>query len=402
MNYERNVAQISDDMVNNMKLSLVIEYCYGIIRYRVIGRSLTPINLRMKIIAVIITLLWISIATIVCIVPKVKVLVNERDVLGNLIFTLHWIAAVLQFALTNFAVIFFHAQDNQKVLEILANIDISLHVRMNDSFYKNSSSECKKLFVIFILFCILMATVTILLQGQIDILFSAIYFARKIEIILFCEMMFFLRQRLELMKKYFIKFISDRNQRMTYATTMLKKDKSDKCYNFIGQVSDRNNKILDLASAFINVGEAFKMINDIYNLIILMAIVSAFVFILIVFWSSLSLVKIKNNDKFLLNLLTTTYWNIGEVSSIIFISYYCEKVLEAREEIKTSLKNMVIYHDLPKNMRQQTKMFIELTEIWEMDFNVFEMFEVNKKLVLKFISICTSYVIVLIQISGLL
>ncbi|XP_068617425.1 uncharacterized protein [Battus philenor] len=404
MNDRRNsVADISDRIVNTMKPSLVIEYCYGIFRYRINGGSLTPIDFRMKIIAVIITSLWILVAYLFAIMPTVKILFNKTVVAETVIFALHWITAVLHFALTNFTTLFLRAKDNQKLIEIFAKIDILLHANMNDGFYEASCGECKKIFFVFIIFCISIITVNFSLEGHIntmDILYIFIYFKTKIEIVLFCEIMFFLRHRMLLIKGYLTKFISGRKQRVSYACRKSINDtRRDKYFNFIGQVSDRNKKILDLASAFNNAGEAFKMINAIYNYIVLMMIISAFVFILTVFWFCLSLIK--SNNQVIVTLLKTVFWSIAELCSIIIISYYCEKLLEVKEEINMILNN-IICDEITKNMRKQTKVFIELTEIWSMDFNISDMFLVNKKLVLKFISISTSCLIVLIQISHLL
>ncbi|XP_068617342.1 uncharacterized protein [Battus philenor] len=406
MNNKRNAfIRISDRIVNSMKPSLFIEYCYGIFRYRINGRSLTPIDLRMKIIAVIIVTLWISAVCIIGILPIVKVMLIETFLIENVIYILHWIIAGLHMVCTNLTVIFFNAEDNQRAMKIFADIDISLHASINDGFYKTLGSECKKLTMLYIIFCITLVTVTYTLEGSIDVsnvLFSFTYFEKKLEILLFCEMTFFLRHRMLLIKGYLTKFISGRNQRVSYACRKLINDtRRDKYFNLIGQVSDRNKKILDLASAFINAGEAFKIINDLYNFIILMTIFSAFVFILSVFWSGLNFLKTKNNGQVVVTLSTMVFWSIAELCSVVFISYYCEKVLKEREEIKIILKNIIIYDDLPKNMRKQAKVFIELTEIWPMTFHVFNMFQVNNKLVLKFISICTTYLIVVIQVFDL-
>ncbi|XP_068617423.1 uncharacterized protein [Battus philenor] len=257
-----------------MKPSLFVEYFYGIFRYRINGRSLTPIDFRMKIIAAIITSSWISMDYIIGIMPKVIVLLSEPLETWKVSHILPWIVAGIHIAVTNFTVIFFRAQDNQKVIEMFAKIDISLHASMNDRFYKTSRDECIKLIIIYVLFCISIITVSYSIDVFLDktvIMYCLIYFARKIEIVLFCEMMFFLRQRLLLVRDYLIKFISDRNQPMGYISKkLMNSTKVDNGFNFIGRLSDRNNKIIDLASAFNNIGETFKIINNIYNIIILM------------------------------------------------------------------------------------------------------------------------------------
>ncbi|XP_068617426.1 uncharacterized protein [Battus philenor] len=235
------------------------------------------------------------------------------------------------------------------------------------------------------------------------VIFLVAYLERKIEIIVFAEIMYFLRQRLLLIKEYFITFLSYRNKEMSYTSRkLINNAKRDKCINFIGRVSDRNKKILDLATAYDNAGQAFKLINDIYNFIILLMIISAFLVILSIFYTSLSFLKVISSDKIAINLITTFFWIAVELGSIIFVSYYCEKVLKAREEIKVILNNIIIYDDLPKHMRRQTKVFIELIETWPMEFHVSNMFQIDKKIVLKFISICTSYLIIFIQISGVI
>ncbi|XP_068617310.1 uncharacterized protein [Battus philenor] len=400
------VAQISNRIVNSMKPSLFVEYCYGIFRYRINGQSLKPIDLRMKIIAFIITSLWISIAYIVCVIPKVKILFGDRVVLVNVVYALPWVVIGFHYAGTNFAMMIFHTENNKKLLEIFAKIDISLQANVNDQFYKTSRFECKKLIIIYIFFCVAMVTLNYFYKVEIDItdlLFMLIYFERKIELVVFFEIMFFLRQRLLLIRNYFIKFLSDRNHQISYTSkTIMKNVKLDKHVNFIGRLYDGNNKILDLATAYNNLGEAYALINNIYNMLIIMTIVSAFIFILAVFWTSLNFLKIKRNVQIVRMLLKAVVWSIAELCSIVIISYYCAKVLEAKKEIQSVLNNLLIHGNLPKNIRQQAKVFVELTEIWPMTFYVSNMFQVNKKLVLKFISICTSYLIVVIQFNDLI
>ncbi|XP_068617469.1 uncharacterized protein [Battus philenor] len=222
-----------------------------------------------------------------------------------------------------------------------------------------------------------------------------IYFGQKVQLLLFCLILFMIWQRLKLIQNYLIKFLCDQHPNYILRSRM-KSMKVQETVNFIGRVSASNNKIRDLASIYCSIGEVYRVINTVYNFIITMTIISSFIFIISTFNTSLSFIKSENDINIFLKIIG---WSFVEVLYIVTLSLYCERILKEKEKLKRLLYK-ILNCNLSRNMHCQTKVFIELIDVWPLTFSVYDMFEINLKMILKFISISTSYLIVVIQINN--
>lgn len=77
----------------------------------------------------------------------------------------------------------------------------------------------------------------------------------------------------------------------------------------------------------------------------------------------------------------------------------CENFLSTRDHTKVLVNELVMDYKLPASARAQAKVFMELIDIWPLRIYVYDMFSVDITLMLKFISISTTYLIIIIQIS---
>nr|WCC58012.1 gustatory receptor 27 [Papilio xuthus] len=401
MKHKINLEEISKKIINCIKPLLIIEYFYGIFRYRLNKSILSPIDRRMKIFSIIITIIWVTSINCICIIPKLIILFQNRINVSKLIHELPWLVCCGHYALSNIMMIFWQSDSNLKVLENLTKIDIKLHVCMNKNFYQKSQNECKKLIIGFFLNCILMISTVYIYEENINykfITYLFVYFERKLGIIVLCEFLHLIRHRILLIKNYLLKFIiSQKLQNITYKS-LLKNEFEDNI-NFIGTASMTNNKITDLANLYKDMGDTCYIINNIFNFFIIASVISTFVFIISFFWATLKFLKVTGVEKTTITMVKIIAWSFIELLSIFIISYYCEKIVEVKEEIKVLLNKIMIDEKLPKRMRDQAKVFVEITDIWPMSFHAYNMFEINKNLILKFIGICTSYLIVVIQID---
>nr|WCC57789.1 gustatory receptor 27 [Papilio glaucus] len=398
-----NLEGISKKIRNCMKPSLVVEYCYGIFRYRINGSPLSPIDRRMKILGIIITMLWIFSINYVCILPKIINIFNEKLNMGKFVREMPWLVCCFHYVASNMLLILWQSENNLKVMETFSNIDVALHASMNNKFYMTSQKECKKMIIMYFIFCI---TMVISIYGCEEenciklFLYLFLYYERNIEIVVLCEFLHHLIHRLLLIKNYFKKFMASVNQRQnrTYRC-LLENAELDGIINFIGSASDKNNKILNLAYVYKDAGDACNMINIIFNFIITTSISSTFVFIISFFWASLNCLKRKGIPKTTNTMINIMFWTLAELFPVFTIPYYCDKVIRVKEEIKIILNKIIIDDRLPKGMRDQAKVFVEITEVWPLTIQAYNMFQINKNLILKFIGICTSYIIVVIQIE---
>nr|WCC57739.1 gustatory receptor 27.3 [Papilio dardanus] len=393
-----DLKEISNKIINCIKPSLLIEYFYGIIRYRINGSTLSPMDTRMKILSIIVTVVWICTLLFVCIVPNVNFILNNKITMGQVMRESTWFISTLQYAASNIILIFWHSENNVKVLETFAKIDITLHADMNRNFYKTSQKECNKLMFGLLIFCSFLIAAAYINEEQFDysfLFYLFLYFEMKIEIVVLWEFLHLLKYRLLLLRNYFEKFMANQNKLQNIYISLRKNTELEGTINFIGTSSVTNNKISTLANVYKDAGDACNTINNIFNFIITSAIISTFVSIISFFWASLNFLKIKGVE-------TTTVFMVivstfAELISVFPISYYCEKILEVKDEIIVILNKIVIDENIPKRMRDHAKVFLEITDIWPMTIHAYNMFQINKNLILKFVSICTSYLIVVIQ-----
>ncbi|XP_013173133.1 PREDICTED: uncharacterized protein LOC106121851, partial [Papilio xuthus] len=168
----------------------------------------------------------------------------------------------------------------------------------------------------------------------------------------------------------------------------------------IGHISSTNYKIRDLAHVYTKIGKIFMLINEIFNYYIMTTLATAFITIIIVVWSLLN--EYKFYKTYIIESIPTVFYIFLELSSIILLSCYCENIIAARNELNKLLLNITTQENLPLQMIYQSNMFVKLTEIWHLSINGFHMFDINLQLILKFISICTSYLIVVIQVYRLI
>nr|WCC57834.1 gustatory receptor 23.2 [Papilio machaon] len=386
------VDEISDSIVNCMKPLLYVEYCFGLFRYRLNKRASDSIDFRMKIISVAITAIWII--AFFCVFPHDRIVPANAIVLASYLVSLLIMAA---YASSTLILVFWQTQYNRKLIEMFVSIDISLHASIDRNVYKMSFRQCKILFTLYLTLCIMcMAIFVYSSNNGISIsylLFPLIFFERKIELFVFCQFLYMLKQRLLLIKNYLSKFTDDPNYEK-FGQNNVKRLKID----FIGKICNTNNRLRDLTRVYCKVGKTFILINKIYNYIIIITLATAFIFILVTSWTILYSHKI--NDYFIRS-LTLLFYLFTEFVSIILITYYCENMIIERNKLRSILYKMN-HIDLPINMSKQVNVFVKITNIWHLSINVFGMLEVNLNLILKFVSICTSYLIVIIQINRLI
>nr|WCC57952.1 gustatory receptor 24.2 [Papilio polytes] len=384
---------VSGCLVQSMRSLLCVEYFYGIFRCRLSSRSSEAIDLRMKFISVAVASVWLTIC-FSSVIPNLGKLFKDAE---STIEHMGWILNVLQYAGTIILLVFWQSQKNQKVIELFSSIDMSLHVGVHQNFYIASLFHCKKLLLIYVLFCLALVGIYIyyvIYHGIVgNIAFLIVYAEMKIEIIVFCQFLFMIRQRLFLIRDYLSKISFDRQYRM-----FMQISEPDVDFNFIGHISTNNFRIRDLASLYCKIGKLCNLINDIFNYLMLVTLAIAFFVILSNVWVSLYYSRLIHNFLVSVTLLLS---NLFEFLFVILLAYHCGNVTVARNELKYSLYEISKKNDSPLFMRTQAEMFLDLIKVWPMSIYVLNMFPVDLKLVLKFISISTTYVIIVVQINHL-
>ncbi|XP_013133436.1 PREDICTED: uncharacterized protein LOC106099424 [Papilio polytes] len=160
-----------------------------------------------------------------------------------------------------------------------------------------------------------------------------------------------LQKRVAIINRFLSKCTSQRLYNKTF-----KLDKAntifviENCVNYIGRASADNMKIRDLTVTYYQIGEVFV-------------------------------------------------WSCSQVVAMIMLCINCEKLLQAKEKTKFLVNKLVMDYELPKGMRMQAKVFMETLNIWPLRVFIYDMFSADVLSIFKVISLCASYLIVVIQVT---
>nr|AXY83423.1 putative gustatory receptor 4 [Conopomorpha sinensis] len=156
----------------------------------------------------------------------------------------------------------------------------------------------------------------------------------------------------------------------------------------------------DLANTYDVLGEACFLINKVFNLSIFMYLVTTFIFIVLTIWWSIYIITGRAQDSNeSSSLFIVTVWCISKTMSVGAMCFGCCNLNETRDKTKVFINDIIMNYGIVKTTRQQAKSFLELLECWPLNIYIYDMFNVDISLMLKFTSVSTTYLIIIIQVS---
>ncbi|XP_045508543.1 uncharacterized protein LOC123704277 [Colias croceus] len=203
-------------------------------------------------------------------------------------------------------------------------------------------------------------------------------FKEKLEIFTFCTYIATNSQRLDILKKCLYAFggKSDRRQVVVRAKKI---------------------NIRTLSMAYSLIGEVSVLINKVFTTTILFSVTSAFTYILLTIFGYFYLFYRKGITSNYI-MVVVIMWCGMEFFFVSVIAFICENVLTSREELKIISNDIIMNYALPKEVRNEAKILSNAVEAWPLRFSGYEMFFVDKRLLLAIISSTTTYLIFMIQI----
>ncbi|XP_072933006.1 uncharacterized protein [Epargyreus clarus] len=280
----------------------------------------------------------------------------------------------------------------------MAKIDEKLNINMIEH------SLTKKRAIIYLILCTVCPFIFCFINTvtQDDLNFTtlvafSIYYGRVLETFVFCLLIGLLIVKLKVINDYLSVFIYNKDGGKKWFTMSRKETSKRKVnINYIGSVSYENVKIRELAKAYCMIGETCEAVNCVFNFQILMTLMSTFMVIVLTIWSSIYYFR---NDDSSYALIRIIVWCAVETFLIGTLCCFSEYILIKRNCTKFLVNEIIMNYDLPSTMRVQAKAFMELIDVWPLYISVFDMLRLDIKLMLKFISVATTYLIVIIQIS---
>lgn len=397
---EENSQENLENVINIIRPVILLEYCCGIFRFSVDNETLMPPKIKMKVYSVAISC-TIIISTILF-MPAINFTndVNIFDILNSI----GCLVIVAQYVIYALITSFLHNKTNICIISMFAELDKMLNIDSIKTIYISSRKRTVAYLIIIALthlghtlyYCLLTDNISgiIVIAGQLN-------FIQKLEILMFYKIIGMLEQRLHILNEYLMKFIEETdNDRNSIFTVAQSENTPTVIRNWVGRPSDENVKIHDLALAYDHIETICGLINHAFNFHIFMTFLTTFECIIVTIWALLY-VYLSTQTHIGIS-VHIAIWLSTAILNIVVMTFACEKLLNIREETKILVNRIIMSYDLPKIMRNQAKAFMELKEAWPLSISIYDMFAVDITLILKFISVATTYLIVIIQISRIL
>lgn len=384
-----------------IKPALLVENWFGIFRFSVIKSEIVPTTPTVKFLGVLTVVAYVVLFSLFFRIPTT---INGTVLFVDVLDEIPTAVVLIQYLATVITTAFFMSETTRRIISTLADLDKKLYINMNHDFYRKSRMTLIRALLYLVIISITFSLADFFTDKEElvrKLITSTLYFEQNLEIFVFCVMVRKLKIRLGVMNGYLTKFIHDKDTSKCSVFVVNEKDiESEKQYDFIGRISQTNTKIRDLAAMYDTIGDTCRLINEVFNFQIFMNLMSTFTYIVITIWTSLYYFRKPEDEAG--PLLTVFIWCLLTIMSVAVMSFTCEHLLTTRNATKLLVNEIIMDYELPKTMRVQAKVFMELIEAWPLRVFVYDMFSVDIKLMLKFISVATTYLIVIIQVSHLI
>ncbi|KAJ0182307.1 hypothetical protein K1T71_001676 [Dendrolimus kikuchii] len=385
------------NVISTVRPIILFEYCCGIFRFSETDNKLSPPNGKMKAYSVVTCCIITSVTILFLPLPGT---LNDSSSFGDIMDKILYLLLLIQYLTNALITCFLHCRNNIRIFSMFAELDKTLNINSNKSFYASFKARTV-IYLIIICTVHIIKTLYVFVTREntpLNMITSGLYFFQKLIILIFCVMIMMLKRRLDIINDYITRFVeeNDNNKVFVYTVTQSRNIPNTTC-NWIGRPSHKNMKIHDLALAYDHAGTICNLINDIFNFQMLMILITTFTCIVATIWVLLHHYVFEGNS--IGFIVIVALWTITLMLNVIVMSFACENLLSARKETKVLVNKVIMNYDLPKIMRNQAKAFMELIEAWPLSIMVYDMFAVDITMILKFISVATTYLIVIIQIS---
>ncbi|XP_052740877.1 uncharacterized protein LOC128198621 [Bicyclus anynana] len=221
---------------------------------------------------------------------------------------------------------------------------------------------------------------------------------RHIQLFMFFIFVKLITMRVDILNEY-LKQITDlksENQSDTYSNNQLPHSVVNFNKYFGGPLNKNKREIISLAKAFDALGETTNNINELFNYQIFNALICTFGYSILLSWIAVQYYYYTHNIDTILALMSQC---LSELFFIALVCYVCEGMYLKRNTTRVSVNKLIMDYDLPREKRIQAKAFFDLIEVWPMQIHAYDMISIDIKLMLKLISVSTTYLIVVIQMS---
>lgn len=366
------------DIIYTLRPILIVGQVFGVFRFSMKNNELLPTTGKMKCVLMCIVSVYSSVCVVsyVYYLPKSEThpLLDGFDIIMAVLVMASYIASFLTHSITK-------SQVNVKIILNLVKVDEKINFRIDNT--SSGNNRCRTFTLCLFFFVLLTNLASSLLWYfqffqsyylSIFLMIDILYYFQDFETALVCIMVRMLKHRLTNINKMLEKQI----KRETFSVKL-----------------SLAPKLRNLSLAYVGIGNICIFINDISNCHIFLGLMTAFMTVIY----TLGFLLYSFRTEFVLaNIIAVFFWSGCKLILVIVLSSVCESLLSTRGDTKDLVNALVMDYKLPPNARAQAKSFLELIDAWPLRIHVYDMFSVDISLLLKFITVSTTYLIILIQI----
>lgn len=384
------------NQIFSLKYIFLAEHIFGIYRFSIQSEKVLPSTWKNKLWCLFLILYNIGVYSYSFFL-EISSIINGRISIIELATDIPCIIILTHYTVLLMTTTIFFNKDNKKIFAAIADVDRQLMIP-NVEFYRKDITRTNKFLGLLILTHIIVCVTDVMVDDNLEIselTFLPLYLVQKLEDMLFCLLIEIIRNRLDMINEYIKKFINEKDK---ITVIFMPKEKNGvEMTNMIGRPSESNMKIRDLAVIYDIIGSICFVVNRIFNFQIFITLVSTFCYIVITIWTDIYYYRTPENNSGAL--LTVVIWCVTTLLTVAMMCFVCERLRSMRNITKILVNQIIMDYNLPKIMRVQAKAFMEVIEAWPLQILIYDMFSVDVSLMLKFISVSTTYLIVVIQIS---
>lgn len=387
------------EIIYAVRPAVNVEYIFGLFRFRIVIDKLEIICKTNKLVSFFMSVTWLILYVLLLYNFFIVSTNGNVDTAAVIVNKLPLILILFDYVIYVNITSLLHGEHNLRLFKGLSEIDHTLKIKHNKKVYKKT-----RMFFTTIAAALLVCDITYVIAATLTFVFSDFiselvlsifgYFA-KFELWYFCVMVHMVELRLKIVNNHLNNIVAENTLKNSEVSTIMLK-RNQELYDpmMVNRV-----KLRDLVVIYDLIGETFSCVNKVFVFQIVMIIIINFSYMIISVWTLVYYFKkskVTTTAGFITPLIVM---NCIELS---IICYVCRKILVTRKKTEVLVMKIIMDYNFPKELRRQAKSFLALLEAWPLRIMLYNMFSVDISLILKFISVSTTYLVIMLQVSHFL
>lgn len=386
------------ELIYALKPVFYLEYFYGVYRFRINGDKIQKI---WKNIKPLIFLVSVMVLTLHVFLLLKFFTVSSTDYFGAVADIINKLPLIFIVLDHNFFVnitSLLHCDHNLQLFRGLNEIDHNLNIKANQNVYRKTRIICLRIAVSLLVGNLVYIIINMKLgnvQLIYELFFSVTRFIIEFELFFFCALVHMVELRLKVINHYLTKIVDKSAVKSFQVFTITN--------NILYEpIMIKRAKLIDLVPMYELIGKTYNCVNKVFSFHILMILIINLAYMIISIWTLVYYEKKSEETTVTTDLIMHVIGSTMCLFELISMCYVCSNVLTTRSKTQTLVMEIVMDYKFPKKLRRQAKSFLALLKAWPLRIVLCDIFSIDITLILKFVSVSTTYLIIVLQISHFL